>query len=34
MKGYYIHGAYMGWVGDHYQQFETEEEYYAIMREE
>jgi hypothetical protein len=33
MKGYYTHGAYMGWIDGQYKQFETIEEYVAMFRE-
>lgn len=34
MKGYLTHEGWMGWTGYKYELFETEEEYYALMREE
>lgn len=34
MKGYLTHGAYMGWIGYKYIQFETEEDYVAWYRDQ
>lgn len=33
MEGYYTQYGYMGWVGDRYILFSTEEEYYEYVKE-
>jgi len=34
LKGYLLGNCWMGWIPEegHYQQFETEDEYYILMR--
>ena len=34
MKGYLTNNGYMGWVGDRYMLFPTEQEYIDYMKEE
>ena len=33
MKGYLVKSGYMGWTGENYQLFETEDEYVLWYRE-